>query len=231
MLWTVVLEETLESPLEIQPAHPKGNQSWIFIGRTDAEAEAPILWLLHAKNWLIGKNPDAGNNWRQAGGEGDDRGWDGWMASLSAWRWVWTISGSWWRTGRPDLLQSMGLQRGRHNWATELNWRSQRIGFAMLLISICKTSENWKEFLLPGKIESCCCLVAQLCLTLVTPWTVLHETLLSMGIFQARILEGIVIFPSRWSSQPRGQTPIFCKSLHCRWVLYCWATRAAKIEY
>ena len=65
--WTVVLEKTLASPLdckEIQPVHPKGNQSWIFIGRTDAEAETPILWPLDAKNWLIWKDPDAGKDWR-----------------------------------------------------------------------------------------------------------------------------------------------------------------------
>ena len=66
--WTVVLEKTLESPLdckEIKPVHPKGNQSWIFIGRTDAEAEAPILWPPDVKNWLIGKDPEAGKDWRQ----------------------------------------------------------------------------------------------------------------------------------------------------------------------
>ena len=65
---TVVLEKTLESPLdskEIQPVHPKENQSWLFIGRTDAEAEIPILWPPDAKNWLIWKEPDAGKNWRQ----------------------------------------------------------------------------------------------------------------------------------------------------------------------
>ena len=65
--WTVVLVKTLESPLdckEIQPVYPKGNQSWIFIGRTDAEAEAPILWLPDVENWLIGKDPDAGKDWR-----------------------------------------------------------------------------------------------------------------------------------------------------------------------
>ena len=65
--WTVVLEKTLESPLdckEIQPVHPKGNQSWIFIGRTDAEAETPILWLPDVKNWFIGKDSDAGKDWR-----------------------------------------------------------------------------------------------------------------------------------------------------------------------
>ena len=66
--WTVVLEKILESPLdckEIKPVNPKGNQSWIFIGRTDVEAEAPILWPPDVKNWLIGKDPDAGKDWRQ----------------------------------------------------------------------------------------------------------------------------------------------------------------------
>ena len=77
--WTVVLEKTLESLLdckEIQSVNPQGNQSWIFIGRTDVEAETPIFWPLDAKNWLIGKDPDA--DWRlKVGGEGDERGWDG----------------------------------------------------------------------------------------------------------------------------------------------------------
>ena len=65
---TVVLEKTLESPLdckEIQPVHPKGSQSWIFIERTDAEAETPVLWPPDTKNWLLGKDPDAGKDWRQ----------------------------------------------------------------------------------------------------------------------------------------------------------------------
>ena len=78
--WTVVLEKTLESPLdckEIQPVHPKGNQSWIFIGRTDAEAEAPILWPSDEKNWLIWKYPDAGKDWRQEKETSEDKmvGW------------------------------------------------------------------------------------------------------------------------------------------------------------
>ena len=66
--WTVVLEKSFESPLdgrEIQPVHPKGDQSWVFIGRTDAEAETPILWPPHMKSWLIGKDPDAGKDWRR----------------------------------------------------------------------------------------------------------------------------------------------------------------------
>ena len=66
--WTVVLEKTLESPLDckkIQPVHPKGDQSWVFIGKTDVEAETPILWPPHAKSWLIGKDPNAGRDWGQ----------------------------------------------------------------------------------------------------------------------------------------------------------------------
>ena len=122
--WTVVLEKTLESPLdckEIHLVHPKGEQSWVFIERTDAEAETPTLWPPHAKSWLIGKDPDAGRDWG-AGEEGDDGGWDGWMASPTRWTWVWVNSRSWIWTGRPGVLWFMGLQRVRHDWATELNW-------------------------------------------------------------------------------------------------------------
>ena len=109
---------------EIQPVYPKGNQSWIFIGRTDAEAETPIVWPPDGKNWLI---------WRpwcwerlKAGGEGDDRGWDGWMASMTLWTLVWVNSGSWQWTGRPGMLQSMGLQRVGYDWVTELNWTKSK---------------------------------------------------------------------------------------------------------
>ena len=89
-LWTVVLEKTLESPLdnkEIKSINPKGNQPLIFIGRTGAEAEAPILWPPDAKSWVIGKDPDAGKDWGQE--EKGTTGWDGWMASPSQWTWVW----------------------------------------------------------------------------------------------------------------------------------------------
>ena len=215
-----MLERATESPLdckEINPVNPKGNQSWIFIARTDAEAEAPILWLSDVKNWLIGKGLDAGKCWRQeekgmtedemvgwhhrlnghefeqtpgdtegqgslaccstwgckesdrtqwlnnnnilagliweglwdffgrndakaetlilwppdaknwligrlwcwerlkAGGEGDDRGWDGWMVSPTQRTWVWANSRRWWWSGKPSMLQSMGSQRVGHN--------------------------------------------------------------------------------------------------------------------
>ena len=130
--WTVGLE-TPETPLdckEIQPLHPKGNQSWIFIGRT--EAETPVLWPPHVKSWLIGKD------WcwegLGAGEEGDDRGWDGWMASLTRWMWAWVNSGSWWWTRRPGVLQFMESQRVGHDWATELNWTEVelKLGFQLM---------------------------------------------------------------------------------------------------
>ena len=121
--WTVVLEKTLESCLdckEIQPVHPKGDQSWVFIGRTDAKAETPILWWPDVKSWLIWKDPDAGKDWRQEKGMTD-----GWMASLTQWTWVWVNSRRWWWTGRPGVLQFMGLQRVGHDWATELKIREE----------------------------------------------------------------------------------------------------------
>ena len=113
--WTVVLEKTLESPLdckEIKPVNPKGHQPWIFSGRTDAEAEVPILWPPDAKSWLTGKDPDAGKDWRQ-----EKRMTDGWMASPTRWTQVWASSGRWWKTGKPGMLQSTGSQRAGHDWA------------------------------------------------------------------------------------------------------------------
>ena len=106
---------------EIQTVHSKGDQPWVFFGRNDAKAETPVLWppsceeLTHWKRlWC----------WEGLGarGEGDNRGWDGWMASLTWWTWVWVNSGSWWWTGRPGVLRFMGLQRVGHDWMTELNW-------------------------------------------------------------------------------------------------------------
>ena len=122
--WTEVLEKTLESPLdckEIESVHPKGNQSWVFTGRTDVEAETSVLWLPDMKSWLIGKDPDSGKDWGQEG-KGLNRGWDGWMASPTQWTWFWVDSRSWWWTWRPGMLRFMGSLRVPPNWATELNW-------------------------------------------------------------------------------------------------------------
>ena len=105
----------LASPLdckEIQLVHSERDQPWDFFGRNDAKAETPVLWWPHAKSWLIGKDSNAGRDW----------GWDGWMASLTRWTWVWVNSRSWWWTGRPGVLWFMGSQRVGHDWATELKW-------------------------------------------------------------------------------------------------------------
>ena len=113
--WTVVLEKTLESPLdckEIQPVNPKGNQSWIFIGRTNAEAETPILWSPDVKNWLIRKDTDAGKDWSQEEKGTMEDEMVGWHHRLNEHDFeqtlgVWT--GKWW-TGKPGVPWSMGLQ-------------------------------------------------------------------------------------------------------------------------
>ena len=129
---------------DIKPVNPKGNQSWILTGRTDAKAEAPKLWTPVAKNWLnidswegvmlklklqyfghlMQRTDSFEKPWcweRLKAGEEDDRGWDSWMASPTQWTWVWASSGSWWWTGKPGVLQSMASQRVRPNWVTKLN--------------------------------------------------------------------------------------------------------------
>ena len=123
--WTVVLEKSLEGPLdckEIQPVHPKEDQSVLGVHCKD--------WCWSWNSNTLATSSEELTHWKRlwcweglgAGGEGDDRGWGGWMASLTRWTWVWVNSGSWWWTGRPGVLRFMGLQRIGHNWVTELNW-------------------------------------------------------------------------------------------------------------
>ena len=121
--WTVVLEKTLESPLdckEIQPVNPKESVlnihwkdwCWSWSSSTLATSCEELTHLKRPWCWERLK----------VEGEGDDRGWDGWMASLTQWTWVWARSRSWWWTGKPGMLQSMESQRVGHNSVTELNW-------------------------------------------------------------------------------------------------------------
>ena len=120
---TVVLEKTLESPLdckEIQPVQPKGDQSWVFIGRTDVEAETPIFWPPDSKSWLIGKDPDVGKDWGQEKkGKTEDEN-VGWYHGLNGHEFGWTPGVQW--TERPGMLWFMGSQRVGHDWVTEMNW-------------------------------------------------------------------------------------------------------------
>ena len=114
--WTVMLEKMLESLLdckEIKPVNPKGNQSWCWSWSSNTLA----TWYEELTHW---KRPWCWD--RLKAGEGDDRGWDGWMASPTWWTWVSASSGSWWWTGKPGVMQPMGSQGVGHEWVTELNW-------------------------------------------------------------------------------------------------------------
>ena len=149
--WTVVLKKTLESPLDwekIQPVHPKGDQSWILIRRTDAELKLQyfghLMWRTDSFEKTLWER-------LKAGGEGDDRGWDGWMALPTQRPWVWVNSGSWWWTRKSDVLQSMGSQRVGHVWATELTdwvvYKQQKF--------ISHSSGDWKfKIRVPVKLSS-----------------------------------------------------------------------------
>ena len=115
---TVVPEKALETPLESKESKPvrlKGNQPWILFGKTDAEAEVPILWPPDANSWLFGKDPDARKDWKQK----EKRKKEDEMASLIQWTGTWANSRRWWGTEKPSMLQSMGSWRAGHNLEAE----------------------------------------------------------------------------------------------------------------
>ena len=137
--WTVLLEKTLESPLdckEIQPVHPKGNQSWVFLGRNDAGAETPILWPPDAKNWLIGKDPDAGRDWGQEEEMTEDE-MSGWHHWVNAHGFGWT-PGVGDRQGGLVCCDSWG--RKEFNMTEWLNWTELRLLFVEKFLIIAKIS-------------------------------------------------------------------------------------------
>ena len=157
-------EDSLDSK-EIQPVHPKGNQSWIFIARTNAEAETPILWPPDGKNWLIGKDPDAGKDWRQKETGMIEDEMVGWHPRLNGHEFESTLGIG---DGQGSLCV-MGLQRVGHDWATDLIWSAHHLSQKLLQFT--------------------CAKLLQLCLT---PCSVMDCNLSSSsvhGIFQARILE------------------------------------------
>ena len=141
--WTVVLKKTLESPLnckEIQPVHPKGDQSWVFIGRTDAEAEIPILWPPHAKSWLMGKDPDAGRDWGQEEKGTTEGEMAGWHHRLDAHEFGWTLGVSDGQGGLA-LCDSWGCKES--DMTERLNWTELR---CLLVMINSITLDSWEKF-------------------------------------------------------------------------------------
>ena len=137
--WTVVLEKTLRSLLdckEIQLVIPKGNQFWIFIGRTDAEAETPIFWLPDAKNWLLGKNLHAGKDWKQEEKGPTEYEMVGWNHQLDGHEFEQVLGAG---NGQGSLVVVQS-QRDGHDWATELNWAFQRLD-VWARVSMCNRSD------------------------------------------------------------------------------------------
>ena len=150
--WTVVLEKTLESPLdckEIQLVHPKGDQSWVFIGRTDVEAETPILCPPDRKNWIIGKDPDAGKDWRQEKGTTEDEmvGWHHWLNGHEFEQ----------ALGVGDGPRGLVCRRVGHDWVTELIlwqiskehtvWKRQSSKWCWKSVPSCAKEWNWTTIL------------------------------------------------------------------------------------
>ena len=133
--WTVVLEKTLESPLDckdIQPVHSEGDQPWDFLGRNDAKAETPVLWPPHGRVDSLEKTLMLGGIGGRRRGLQKMRWLDGITDSMEMW--VLVNSGSWWWTRRPGVLRFMGSQRVGHDWVTELNWTESFFPRAVLLV-------------------------------------------------------------------------------------------------
>ena len=225
--WTMVLEKTLESPLdckEIQPVSPKGNQSWIYIGRTDAEAESPILWLSDVKNIFIRKDPDAGKEWRQEEkGTTEDEmvGWHHWLDGH-------------------EFEQALGVGDGQGSLACYSPWGSRRVGrewsteltnildikkkncLAVLSLS-CQIGDLWLRHV-------CVRMGAQSCPTLCNRMDRSSPCSSVCGIFQARILEWCAISSSRGSFWLRDEIWVSCISCIVGRFFTPWAVGEALIE-
>ena len=202
--------------MEIKPVNSKGNVPWIFLGRTDAEAEATTLWPPDAKSRVLGKDPDAGKDRRQEKG----------TTEAEMVRCVWASSGRWWRTGRPGVLQSVGLQRVRHDWATELNWRGPGLASASLWIWASEEGTwpraGWIAALASGLVPSGCSLLSQASLT--SDWCHLplphSRERVGIGTLYVRLLwEGVRWYemdPKVWWENT-GERLWNCEML---WVMY-----------
>ena len=160
MLWTVVLEKTLESPLnckEIQPVHSKGDQSWVFFGRTDAETETPVLWPPDAKSWLIGKDSDAGRDWGQEEKGTIEDKMAGWHHRLDRREFEWTSGDgqgglaycdSWGRKESDTtewLNWTCSKQYEFRSVTSKVQWEKRRSSFLVYQEKTVKTSQSWQQ--------------------------------------------------------------------------------------
>ena len=155
--WSVVLEKTLESPLdckEIQPVQSKGDQHWVFFGRNDAKAETPVLWPPHVKSWLIGKDSDAGRDWGQEEKGMTEDEMAGWHHRLDGHEFEWTPGVG---DGQGDLAccNSWG-RRVRHDWPTELNWTELSQTPTGVSLSLLFKPIEWKELSSEAKEGKLC---------------------------------------------------------------------------
>ena len=158
--WTVMLEKILESSLyckEIQPVHPEGNQSWIFIGRTDVEAETPILWLPDVKNWLIWKDPDAGKDWRQGDkGTTEDEmvGWHHWLMDMSLGKlWELVMDGEAWHAAVHGVAKSWTWLS---DWTEAILYKELQCPWILISLQV-----SWTQFLVDteGQLYNYLCFV------------------------------------------------------------------------
>ena len=155
--WTVVLEKTLESPLDcnaIQPVHSKGDQSWVFIGRTDAKAETPILWPAHVKSWLIGKDSDAGRDWGQKEKGMTEDEMAGWHHWLNGREFGWTLGVGDGQGGLACCDHGVSKSRTRLSYWIELNlWKSFHIFHCWSILQLC-----WNYLLAVIVVFVCVCI-------------------------------------------------------------------------
>ena len=158
--WTVMLEKILESSLyckEIQPVHPEGNQSWVFIGRTDVEAETPILWLPDVKNWLIWKDPDAGKDWRQGDkGTTEDEmvGWHHWLMDMSLGKlWELVMDGEAWHAAVHGVAKSWTWLS---DWTEAILYKELQCPWILISLQV-----SWTQFLVDteGQLYNYLCFV------------------------------------------------------------------------
>ena len=195
--WTVVLEKTLESPLdcnEIQPVHSEGDQSWVFSGRTDAKAETPILWPPDAKSWLIGKDPDAGRDWGQEEKGTTEDEMAGWHHGLDGPEFEWTPGVG---DGQGGLACCDSWGRKESDTTEWLNWTELNTPTSEL------EADSWQKF---RRFKSWFCRLMALC-----PWT-LDKTLIQ-GV--NKVTKVFIIAPLTFSGH--GSHYHFCISSTSRW--------------